>query len=154
MKTKLLLAILFVVTVVVNAQTNWPGDKCLYQGSGSNQNTITALTPSTGTKNMIIILCVEQGQSTAIADDPDINKIKSEIPDYINRATFGNWHINILDVLVHDNDGTTAHAFVLPGDHIENYFVVPASWVENVLSQADNIYDFSNYDTDHDGYVC
>lgn len=102
--------------VAVYGQSYWPGDQCLYNGSSGQQLANLSTQLSTGTKNMIIILCVEQGQSTAIPVS-DINKfsLPGGIPDYINRATFGNWHINILDVLVHDNDGTTAHAFVLPG---------------------------------------
>lgn len=155
MKTKLFFAMLIATAMAMaQGQTNWPGDKCLYQGGGGPQGAKALTATSTGTKNMIIILCVEQGQSTAIADDPDLNMLKSEISGYINRATFSNWHINVLDVLVHDNDGTNAHAFVLPGDHIENQSPpVPAAWVNNVLDQADAIYDFANYDTDHNGYV-
>ena len=160
MKTTLLFIFLLIVTTSVWGQSNWPGYQCVYQDtSGQSFAKVTSQT-STGTKHMIVILCVTHGQSTAIpVSDIDKLSLPGGIPDYINRATFGNWNVPISDVLVHDNNGTTAHAFVLPDDNLQDCsgqngcLVVPGSSVENVLAQADSIYDFSNYDNDHDGTV-
>lgn len=154
MKLKLLFTFFLTTLAVVYGQSNWPGFQCLYDGSGGQQAMNMTTQVSTGTKHMIIILCVEQGQSTAIpASDIKKFSLPGGIPDYINRATFGNWQVIIDTVMVNDNDGTTAHAFVLPAGQIENNNVVSASGAENVISQADNKYNFGNYDNDHNGYV-
>ncbi|MDG7000409.1 MAG: right-handed parallel beta-helix repeat-containing protein, partial [Nitrososphaerota archaeon] len=112
----------------------------------------TASSASTGTRNMVVVLCVEQGQSDAIPVFPVINNIRGRIPDYFSKATFGHWTVNVLDVLVASSDGITAHAFVLPGLIGSDQFI-PNVYVANVLGQADAIYNFANYDIDHDGVV-
>ncbi len=101
---------------------------------------------------MVIVLCVEQGQSDKIPVHPNTSDLINHIPDYFSKATFNNWQVNVLDVLVRTTINDTAYAFVLPGLIGSDDFI-PAPYVDTVLAHADAIYNFANYDIDHDGIV-
>lgn len=117
-------------------------------------------TPLTGSTNMAIILCVEKGQPKEISLQFFINDLKQNIPDYFDKATFGNYDVNITDVLVKDIDSSAGYAtlFELP-DTVYLYppigpcFVVCPEMVTNILDQADSIYNFNDFDSDSDGIV-
>ncbi len=150
MKMRFLFAML-IATSMAMAQNDYPVQGCLYLGQGTTQGARVATALTTGTKNMVILFCVEQGQSDEIPMTV-VSSIRRNIPSYFGKATFNNWNVNVLDVLVSSSDATTAHAFVLPG-LIGSDVMVPASYVSNVLGQADVIYNFVNYDIDQDGIV-
>ena len=89
---------------------------CSFSGSDTTITDEPAATPLTGTTNMAIILCVEKGQPKEISLPLFINEIKQNIPDYFDKVTFGNYNVNITDVLVKDIDSSAGYAtlFELP----------------------------------------
>ena len=141
------------------AQTDYPGFRCYVEASGEGTKVQSlAASPVTGTTNMAILLCVEKGQSTELDAVRFVAYLKDQIPKYFEKATFNNYQVNVVDILVKDNDGVTAHAFELAGTLVpyppaDESFVVPPWMVTDVLGQADAIYDFGNYDGDGDGEV-
>jgi M6 family metalloprotease-like protein len=101
----------------------------------------------TGTLRPIIIYCVNVGERDSIPGD--ILNAGQLISDYFERATFGNYHVQVAGVLRRD----AIHAFVtrVPDDGSD--FIVQAGFVRDILQQADALYDFSQYDQDGDGFV-
>lgn len=140
------------------AQTDYPGFQCYIEPSEEGTRSLSVLTsPFTGTTNMAILLCVEKDQLTGLSRQLFVDYLRSFIPDYFARATFNNYHVNVVDILVKDQTADSAHAFELPGTLVPYPnpgpdFVVPPWMVRDVLSQADAIYDFGNYDGDNDGW--
>jgi len=119
------------------------------------------LTLITGTTNMAVIVCVEEGQSDTLYLNEFVNFIQEQISDFFDKATYNNYHVNVLNVLVKsvDEQHGIAHAFVLP-DTLFSYptsfdtnYVVPPWMVENILAQADSIYNFADFDSDGDEIV-
>ena len=114
-----------------------------------------------GTVNMTIILCVEKGQTKEVSVQYYMNKMKEDIEDYFEKVTFGNYHVNVLDILVESIDEPAgiatlfelSNTLVMKPSVNSGDFVCSAALCTDILDQADAIYDFSNYDLDNDGYV-
>jgi M6 family metalloprotease-like protein len=157
---KTLLFVTFLIGLI-NPQQENDLFQCAFYGADTTLFENPMLTPLTGTTNMAIILCVEKDQPKEISQF-FINDLKQNIPDYFDKATFGNYDVNIADILTKNIDtlAGTATLFELP-DTIVMYppqpwdtsFVVRPWMVRNILAQADSIYDFNNYDSDGDAIV-
>ena len=158
-----LFSILFFFQIELLSQTPDLEFICGFNPSGeqpeeSIQN--KSITTVTGTTNMIIILCVEKGQDKTLDLDDFVYFLRDQIPDYFDKATFSNYHVNVINVLVESIDyvNRIAYGFELP-DTLYSYppigpnLVVPPWMVNNILAQADAIYDFSDYDSNGDGIV-
>ncbi len=125
------------------------------------QNQALTLTTKTGTTNMAVIICVEKDQSTELDLDDFINAIQDQIPNFFEQATFGNYHVNVINILVKSIDylNRKAYAFELPDTIVakpstfDTSYCVRPWMVKNILKQADSIYNFADYDSDGDGIV-
>jgi parallel beta-helix repeat protein len=161
--TKYFLFSLLIPLIVIYGQSNYEEFHCYFNPQNNqlhktNSNLKTATT--TGTKNIAILLCVEQGQDRTVQLQQFVEFIKQQIPNYFNEATSNNFHVNVTNVLVDsvDTQTNTAFAFELPGmlvpypDFGPDFVAAP--WmVNNVLAQADRRYNFADFDGDNDGIV-
>ncbi|HSW55544.1 MAG TPA: T9SS type A sorting domain-containing protein [Ignavibacteriaceae bacterium] len=153
-----------VLTSLHFAQIDTLDFKCFYTTEDSIIQDYPGI-PFTGTTNMVIVLCVEQGQSKIVDIAQFLSPLKDNLEDYFNKATFENYSVNVLDFLVESIDPGAGIATVFelpdtillqpptPSPGMDTSFVVQPWMVRNVLAQADAIYDFNNYDTDNDGIV-
>lgn len=109
---------------------------------------------NTGSINLALLLCVEKGQNDTLSLQFYLNELEARIPDYFDKATFGNFTVTIPEILVKERDETQgiARAFVLP-ETLGSAFVVDSELVEAMLDSADQIYDFNDFDSNGDGYV-
>lgn len=81
------------------------------------------------------------------------NQNYTKVHDFFDAATFGNFNYAI-NWLTKD----ATHAFIMPRSNIPKFdasceHVHSQANVLAVLSQADALYDFNNYDYDNDGYI-
>ncbi|MFZ0456079.1 MAG: T9SS type A sorting domain-containing protein [Ignavibacteriaceae bacterium] len=158
-----LLSVLLIFQVQVKSQIPDLDFKCYFDPNGEErmQNQALILTTKTGTTNMAVIICVEKDQSTELDLDDFINAIQDQIPNFFEQATFGNYHVNVINILVKSIDylNRKSYAFELPDTIVakpstfDTSYCVRPWMVKNILKQADSIYNFADYDSDGDGIV-
>ncbi len=133
---------------------------CSFSSNDSSYSDGPGVTPLIDTTEMAIILCAEKGSPLQIVTE-FIENLKEHIPDYFDKATFGNYKVNVSKILVKSIDSLagTATLFELADTvwlidpPLDTSFVVQPWLVRNVLAQADSIYDFNEFDGDGDAVV-
>ncbi len=101
----------------------------------------------TGTLRPIVIYCVNVGENSVIL--PQLLQVDTLLSDYFERATFGNYHVQMAAILRQDS----THAFVSRVSYDGTSFIVQANFARDILQQADSLYDFSQFDANADGFV-
>lgn len=155
------LLLLLLPALALYGQDGYEEFHCYVTNEGMQlQKSNSTLTLTTGTTNIAILLCVEQGQNREIPLTTFVNRLKNDIPDFFDKTTNGNYDVNVIDVLVDsvDTGNNKAFAYELPGILVpkpptDTNFVVPPWMVKNVLAKADADYNFANFDANNDGIV-
>lgn len=153
--------ILLIPLLSLYGQSGYEEFHCYVSGQGIQLQKINSvLATTTGTTNLAILLCVEQGQNREIPLTTFVNRLKDDIPDFFEKTTNGNYHVNVINILVDsiDSGNNKAFAYELPGmlvpkPPIDTNFVAPPWMVKNALAKADKDYNFANFDANNDGIV-
>ncbi len=139
MRNTILLGLLSCVSREATAQISV---ECIIDPTGTPAVPVTA-----GTFRPIIIYCVNVGENSLLP--PDFLTVDARFTDYFQRATFGNYNVQIAGILRQD----ATHAFVSNVPYDGTSFIVQAAFAIDIFQQADVIYNFSDYDYDDDGFV-
>jgi M6 family metalloprotease-like protein len=140
-RTRCILVIMLAGVLISTTSAQVPA-QCVVNSGGSPGTPVTA-----GTFHAIVIYCVNVGEDSLIP--PQLLNVGQYVSDYFQRATFGNFSVQIAGVLRKD----ATHAFVSRVPYNWADFIVQADFATDILQQADDLYDFSQFDFDGDGFV-
>lgn len=154
------LLLLLIPFFALYGQSGYEEFHCYVNSQGIQLQKTNSVLTTTGTTNLAILLCVEQGQNREIPLTSFVNQLKDRIPDFFDKTTNGNYDVNVIDVLVDsvDTGNNKAFAYELPGLLVpkpptDTNFVAPPWMVRNALAKADADYNFANFDSDNNGIV-
>ncbi|MBI1938701.1 MAG: T9SS type A sorting domain-containing protein [Ignavibacteriales bacterium] len=162
MKLKKCVMLIFLIPFfVIYGQSGYEEFHCYVSDQGMQLQKINSIAvTTTGTTNLAIVLCVEQGQNRIISIVDFVNKLRDQIPDFFLKTTNNNYDVNVINILVDSMDTANDRAFayelpgmLVPKPPIDTNFVAAPWMVKNVLAKADRDYNFADYDSNNDGIV-